>query len=373
MIWPWQRERRARRAALAALGASVDDDRLDPDVILATAKAKYERLVPAWRGDDVAELRRHFAPSDIVRLLALRPLRPAVDYLDKAEPREISISLADRARFSLVDFREATGAGSAEASVLVRTRARSWSAESTYRSAQAAALRKQLLPGPGEAIKGSGTPYPQTRSDRIRAIWVFRLPPVGAWEFVRSESWVSGSYRLGTSLDQAERTQVDIRDDVLLAEAAADRVGLKIPLEIAENLPYDAKAALLELAGVSERFDPNVIEAAVREILDCWAEGSDGAPERLAACAGEDAAAQLLTPPGVVLRGPELLRIEPRRVRALRVPPEVTLEIDVRAYLGDPELDDGIRRERKLWWRLAADDSALPWRLVDAQVNPFRP
>lgn len=46
----------------------------------------------------------------------------------------------------------------------------------------------------------------------------------------------------------------------------------------------------------------------------------------------------------------------------------------MRAYLGVPELDDGITRNRRLWWRLAAQESdQLPWRLMDADVDPFRP
>jgi hypothetical protein len=105
-----------------------------------------------------------------------------------------------------------------------------------------------------------------------------------------------------------------------------------------------------------------------------WARATDGDTRSLTTGAGAEAVAQLLSPPGIVFRGPELVKVRPLRVRAIPVPPEVTLEVEVRAYLGVPELDDGIRRKRKLWWRLAAEDSVeLPWRVVDAKVDPFRP
>jgi hypothetical protein len=377
VIWPWQRRRRAAAARLSALGVSVEDERLDPDVILRKAELDYSRLAGRWRGDRMDKLRPRFAPPDLATLLRLCPTRPGHDYLATADPEDVSLWLRPRPGLSLVDFRVAADGGRAQAAVLVSARARSWLTRWGYWGGRARAMWVRVAgggSGPPALGARQGSDFPAARSRRLAVVWVFEHSRPSGWVFRRTESLTSAGHRFDHPLDSSDELHAELRDHLVLGEAAQDRAGLKIPREIAENLPYEAKAALLELAGVSERFEGHVLEAAVRRILDLWARASEGETELLAGGASAEAVRQLLDPPGIVLRGPELLSARPRRIRALRVPPEVTLELDVRAYLGVPELDDGIRRKRRLWWRLAAQDSPeLPWRLVDAEVSPFRP
>jgi hypothetical protein len=366
VIWPWERERRASRAELAALGASVEDDRLDPDRILARARAEYSLLAGRRSGEETDVLRARFGRAGIATLLRLRPRVLGAAETFQAEPAHITLDLG-RPRMRIIDFRITPDDLRAEAAVEVSARARSWVGHRGYLFAH--------LP-PFDPY--GNAQYPARRSLRLRSVWVYELDEAAAtWRFARFESPGSASYRYRRPLDTAAEDHEAIRDDLVLTEAAENRIGLKVPLEIAETLPRDADAALGELSGLDECFQEYVLEAAVREILDAWAEASES-DRRLGAAASDEAAAQLLGPDGTVLRGPELLDVEPLRVRALRVPPEVTLRLDVRAYLGprDPEDDryEAIRRKHRFWWRLARQASdRLPWRLVDAEVDPFRP
>jgi len=366
VIWPWERERRASRAELAALGASVDDERLDPDRILVRARAEYAPLAGRRSGEQADALRARFGSARVAILMRLRPRILGAAKTFQAEPAQITIGLG-RPRMRIIDFRIEADDARAEAAVEVLTRARSWIGRRGYWSARVPAF------GPT-----GGSQYPAARTLRLRSVWVYELDGAGTdWRFARFESPGSASYRYRRPLDTAAEDHEDIRDDLVLAEAAENGIGLKVPLEIAETLPRDPDAALGELSGLDECFQEYVLEAAVREILDAWAEASES-DRRLGEAASDAAAAQLLGPDGTVLRGPELLDVEPLRVRALRVPPEVTLRLDVRAYLGprDPEDDryEAIRRKHRFWWRLARQASdRLPWRLVDAEVDPFRP
>jgi hypothetical protein len=368
VIWPWERERRASRAELAALGASVEDDRLDPDRILARARAEYAPLARRRSGEEADALRARFGRAGVATLLRLRPriLFGNSNSVPLAEPAQVTLEVG-RPRIRIIDFRVTPDDARAEAAVEVLARARSWIGHRGYWFAKLPAL----------GFYGGGE-YPATRTLRLRSVWLYELDGAGTdWRFARFESPGSASYRYRRPLDTAAEDHEDIRDDLVLAEAAGNGMGLKVPLEIAETLPRDADAALGELAGLDASFQAYVLEAAVREILDAWAEASES-DRRLGPAASDDAAAQLLGPDGTVLRGPELLDVEPLRVRALRVPPEVTLRLEVRAYLGpcDPEDDryEAIRRKHRFWWRLARQASdRLPWRLVDAEVDPFRP
>jgi hypothetical protein len=356
---------------------SVEDERLDPDVILRKAELDYSRLAGRWRGDRIEKLRRRLVPTDLALLLRLCPTRPGPSWMASAEPEDVSLWLRPRPRLSLVDFRVAADDGRAQVAILVSARARSWIARWGYWGSRARGGWVHLM-GSAPRARGmggrQGSDFPAARSRVLKAIWVFEHDSGQGWRFLRSESLVSASYRFERPLDSSEELHRELRDGLVLEEAAEDALGLRIPREIAENLPYEPRAALLDLSGISERFESEVLEASVRQLLELWARATEGEPDCLTLGASPEAAAKLLSPPGIVFRGPRLRRVKPLRVRALRVPPEVTVQIDVRSYLGVPELDDGITRNRRLWWRLAAQESReLPWRVVEPDADPFEP
>ena len=227
--------------------------------------------------------------------MRLRPRILGAAKAFQAEPAQVTLGLG-RPRMRIIDFRITPDDAGAEAAVEVLTRARSWIGRRGYWWARVPAF------GPT-----GGSQYPAARTLRLRSVWVYELDGSAAdWRFARFESPGSASYRYRRLLDTAAEDHEDIRDDLVLTEAAENGIGLKVPLEIAETLPRDADAALGELAGLDESFQTYVLEAAVREILDMWAEASES-DRRLGAAASDAAAAQLLGPDGTVLRGPELL------------------------------------------------------------------
>jgi hypothetical protein len=366
VIWPWQRTRRARATELAALGASVGDERLDPARILGAATGEYQSLAGARNGEDVGELEARFGAAPVSTLMRLRPPVRGATNAVIAQPSEVTLWLGKRPEAVVVDFRLSADGARAEAALQLSARARSWVGERGY------AFARYLNLG---QIGSGNSQYPAASARRLHALWVFEL--TDTWRFVRFESRSSAAYRYERPLDTAEDHHREIRDGLVLRDAADDKEGLKIPREIAESLPFDARPALLELSGLDESFQLYVIEAALRRILALWAQASEGKPGLLDTAASEAAARKLLDPPGTVLRGPELLEVKPVRVRAIRVPPEITVRLDFRAYLGpaDPEheLDAGITRTHRFWWRLARQDSTeLPWMLLDPDVDPFR-
>ena len=369
MIWPWERRRRALAARLTALGASVEDARFDPDAILAAALAEHAVVAGRRSGAELGALTARFGTAAVERLVRLRATVPGMRD-GMARPEDVTVRVAPRAALALVEFREPRDGLPAEAAVEVRVPARAWVGRRVFAVARAASVAMTIM---GAISFRPDVPAPAARSARLRAIWLFELGE--RWSFVRREAHASAEHRFERPLDGSGEHHRALRDETVLAEAAGDGAALGIPVEIAEALPYEPRAALLELAALHESFAPHVIEAALRRVLACWAEASEGEPERLSPCAGDEAAAHLLDPPGSVLRGPELRAFEPLRVHALRVPPELTVRLDVRAYRGpaDPAhaADHGIRRAHRFWWRLARQESAaVPWRLVDAGVDP---
>jgi hypothetical protein len=368
---------KATPAELAALAGSLEDERFDPGRILAAARAEFAGLAGTRRGSEIEALQTRFGTHQIDPLLQLRPwsngrpLRRFLETLVESPPEvaageHVFVSLRPRARLSLFDFSPPTAAKPAEAGVAVSVKAQSWTGP--IRPTRLSALLSN-------AAAGSIDILPRSRSRLLRALWVFALGPRdGGWRFIRFERRASARHRR-VGVPAVEHRQM--RDEVLFAMAKADSLGTRIPLEVAGSLPDDPGAAVLDLALLDHAFSPDVIEAALRRLVGCWAAASEGAPDALVSMADPTASAALLDPPGYVLRAAELEQVDILRVRALRIPPELTVKIAVRGWHGPADLTDlreeGVRRLRPYWWRLARQEAAeQPWRLVDARVDPVK-
>jgi hypothetical protein len=373
------RRRRAAEAQLAAFAASLEDERLDPARIAEAAAREYAPLAGTRAGDDIEALRSRFGSAEVFPLLEVAPPPPPSVWrrvgdalaqtrsYEIAPPERVRVRLPRRGAFALVDFRPGSDAEPPEAALLVSARAYSWSGPLPP--------RLMRIPALVWIVDSARDTPPRARSRRLDAVWVFALPGgSGDWRFLRFERWASAKHRR-RGAREAEKRQM--RDEVVLSMAAADSVlGTRIPLEIAGGLPDDPRAALLELALIDHAFSPDVIEAVVRRLLDLWSAATEGDAEALAGAADASASAALLEPPGHVLRAAELEGLEVLRVNALRIPPEVTVKLEVRAWRGPADLadlrDEGTRRARLFWWRLARQDSAeLPWRLIDSRIDPL--
>lgn len=141
---------------------------------------------------------------------------------------------------------------------------------------------------------------------------------------------------------------------------------------------------LLELSQVDGRFDPELIDATIRHIVEAWEEAGTGSQRPLASLASPEAFQMLLHPPlgdprnRLVLRDAVVARYEPTRLVLASQPPELEIAITVSAvrYIlasvsrthvgGSVE----IRHEMQLEWTLAVSTSkTTPWQLTRT-TNP---
>jgi hypothetical protein len=122
---------------------------------------------------------------------------------------------------------------------------------------------------------------------------------------------------------------------------------------------------------VDDRFTPSVIELAVREAVGRWEEATGGDRRWLEEMA-EPAVIEALLGHDRVVRGARVGDLRVTRVWALRIPPELDVELVVHAWRGVRGRADGFESGRRQWWRLAATTSPrLPWRVVEVGLQPL--
>lgn len=134
---------------------------------------------------------------------------------------------------------------------------------------------------------------------------------------------------------------------------------------------------LRDLSIADDRFDPLLIETAVRHVVEAWERSSDGGDAPLLAVASGAGVHALNFPSAGAgrrrVRDARLERWEVSRLDTLATPPTVTVEVRVRAATwSDTHFhadDDRRPRGLDLIWTLALDETphAHPrWRLIDS-------
>jgi hypothetical protein len=118
---------------------------------------------------------------------------------------------------------------------------------------------------------------------------------------------------------------------------------------------------LLDLSLADGRFDPAVVEAAVRSTIRAWRDLKIGDADAFAALSNHEIA---------------------EYARHADLPARLTGRIEVLALVGEPRpalfvrmpavvQDTGGTHDRTLWWKLELDDALeRHWRLVDAYARP---
>jgi hypothetical protein len=200
--------------------------------------------------------------------------------------------------------------------------------------------------------------------------WVFDRAARGHWELARIEPGPAGRHRLAGD-PSGEAAVVERLRTAAVRELIDHPPAPEIPFDLAANLPYDPAAALRDLSLVDDRFSAAVLETTVRDLVERWERAAGEDPAPLDEAATPEAVRALLGG-GYVIRGARVESVRPVRVWGLRVPPEVDVEVIVRAWRGQRDSVHGESMARHHWWRLAATGStALPWRLVAADVEPL--
>ena len=151
------------------------------------------------------------------------------------------------------------------------------------------------------------------------------------------------------------------------------------------DFPEDAASAAREMALVDQRFEPDVIEVAVRRAVSAWAEAIDGEDDALLAISDPVVVNELLYHGDtsgrtrVVVRGPVLKGLHVLSLDTRATPPRVAVSADVEGarYIEDRDTttvlqgDPTHRQDFTLRLDLAlGDDPRNPWRLVAPQRVP---
>ena len=204
----------------------------------------------------------------------------------------------------------------------------------------------------------------------------------GAWRLASIEQDAEGAHHLHrpivpTPWDDAER----LRDEAVAERAAEDAAPAGFaPAQLAD-LDFDgtARAAALDLALADGRFDPDLIEASVRRVVEAWAHAVDGDDDALAAAARPAAVAELLHPGDaarqtrLVVRGPHVEAVRIAALDAAADPATIAVELEVggRRYVEDRDtaaVVAGSRDRETAWtehWTLALDGAGeWPWRIA---------
>lgn len=303
--------RRLAAAERAAVEASADDPGFDPADVIAAAGEQMERALGRRKGTGIAHAERLFGEIDTT----------FPGWAAEVDPAKVNV-LIDRPRLWIASLERDERQRVTAVTVRAEARARLWIGRIGFFAARIVYI-----------VVGADL----ARYQQLAAYWVFERDEPG-WRLDRLADawWVEHELRTDPSGEAARVTRMSETTVVELAEEPL--AGPDIPYEIATNLPDEPRAALAELALIDDRFAPVVIDAAVRRLHD------RRDPHH----------------------GPRVKSVEVTRVRALRTPPEIEVEVRASGPGGW-----GSRREAREWWRLAATASREePWRLVDDDVEP---
>jgi predicted lipid-binding transport protein (Tim44 family) len=167
----------------------------------------------------------------------------------------------------------------------------------------------------------------------------------------------------------------------VIETATADRLPADFkPADLVDlDFAGDARGAALDLAVADARFAPDVLEAAVRRVVEAWALAVDADDAPLEQLASRSALHELLNEGDdsektrVVVRGPRVRRISIVALDAKTAPATMTVEVELggRRYVQDRDTAavlSGSKDEATVFterWTLSLDGpESHPWRLT---------
>jgi predicted lipid-binding transport protein (Tim44 family) len=348
---------RERRVELAAAEAAEDDPAFAPDAVRSAAADLFRDVQLAWDDRDRAELQKLLGP-DLLREWNRR--------LDDFQRRgwHNRVQLLEPATVDYVSLVHRGQPGTDQ--VVVRIQAR---------------MRDFVEDQQGKHIKRTGH---MTETVRLREFWTLLRTGAGA-----ERPWILGSIEQGAEGRHALQDQLvasplsddqGMRDDALVEGAVAQAVPEGTSVAEVADLQFDgdAHAAAMDLSVADGRFDPNVLDVAVRRAVQAWAKAIDGDDAQLAAVA-EPAAVRALLHPGdpsgetrLVVRGPQVKQIRIVGLDAGAVPPSMTVEVDVHGarYLEDRDTAAVMSGSKsrpvdftERWTFVLTEDKQQPWRI----------
>jgi predicted lipid-binding transport protein (Tim44 family) len=243
-------------------------------------------------------------------------------------------------------------------------------------------MRDYVVDRSGRHIKRRGQ---FTETVRLREYWTLQQRDQH-WVLASVEQGAEGAHALQDKIVQTDWADTGaLRDEAMVERAVADAVpeGTKIA-EVADlDFSGDARSAANDLSLADGRFAPDVLEIAARQAVEAWAEAVDGPDQKLRLMAGPGALAELLYAGDrsgrsrVVVRGPEVRRIEIVDLDAGHEPATMTIDVAVRGrrYVQDRDttrvLSGSSTRTTNFterWVLALTDDPQHPWRIASVQT-----
>ena len=282
-----ERAKRAKEIEAAAFVAAEDDPDFAPATVVGQAEQLFRDVQRAWDAQDIPALERMVGPDLLVEW-----------------------------RRRLDDF---AGQGLAQPRRRARDRGRVRRHDATCRPRMTTA---PWCASPPSATTGWSTARarscttPATAAARPTCASTGRSScATGKWSLQSIEQDAEGEHNLTEPLVSEQGDDVaGMRDETVVEQAVADRApaGADFASLTPLNFPDDALAGAREMALVDQRFEPDVIEVAVRRALEAWSEAVDGEDAPLLAISAPVVVNELLyggDPSGrtrVVVRGPRL-------------------------------------------------------------------
>lgn len=351
-------QQRERKVELAATEAADEDDRFDPEHVRTAAAALFRRVQFAWDAGDRVQLRGLVAPS----LLAEWERR--LDELDRQGWRN-RVELLEEPKVEYVGLSRAGEPD--EDRVVVRIEAR---------------MRDYVVDGTGRHLKRRGQ---FTETVRLREYWTLQRRDEH-WVLASIEQGSEGAHALTDKIVQTEwADEGALHDQAMVEQAAADAVpdGTRIADLADLQFSGDARSAANDLSLADGRFAPDVLEIAARRAVAAWAEAVDGPDQKLRAMAEPPALAELLYAGDhigrmrVVVRGPQVSRINIVALDAARQPPTMTIDVAIRGrrYVQDRDTTRIVSGSStrtveftERWVLELTDDGERPWRIAEVQA-----
>jgi predicted lipid-binding transport protein (Tim44 family) len=358
--WARVREllRRERRVEAAAAEAAEDDPDFAAEVVRPAAERLYREIQKAWTRDDESRL-AELVGSELLSEWKLR----LADFRGKGWRNVVNVKGDVKVHY--VQLLNRADDRDDRVVVLIEARMDDY----------------VVTRGGGHLVQADA----RTEDRVVSEYWTLAKRD-GKWILVSIEDAREGAWELKQQVVATPDADTGhLRDESLVEGAVADKAadGYK-PGELLDvDFADDARAAALDLSLADGRFAPDVLEVAVREAVEAWAEAVDGDDRQLLALATPGAVDALLHPGDpsrrtrVVVRGPQVRSVRLARLDANAEPPTMNVEVTVHGtrYMQDratAAVVSGNSSRPAVFtesWTLAlGDDERHPWRIVRTAV-----
>ena len=344
--------RRARRERIegTALVAAEDDPAFASELVRAEADALFRSVQDAWDRDDRAALAAMVAP-DLLREWSLR----LADFAAKGWHNHVAV------RESAVEYVGITNRmDDSDDRVVVRV---------------AAELDDYVTDRDGTRINHSGN---TTGVSSLREYWTLGKRE-GRWTLLSIEQDEEGEYQLDAPMEADPADDARLTDTARVEAAVADALPAgTLPSEVDDDDAVTALAKARDLSLADGRYDPDIIEAAVRRGVAAWAEAVDGDDTAFAHLAQPALLEELLYPPSpgrslrLVVRSPVVTSVTLVRLDTDASPPTATVRMGLEGvrYVEDRNTLATVAGSRTGssrfdgTWTLALDGPPdAPWRI----------